>query len=322
MDEFSKVLKHYKIFQDEDNYKVICPFHNDKNSSLQITRSKKFFYCYGCGAKGTTLDLIKFFERCSYAKALEIKKSICSGCETNAESKLMTILQIEKASESFDLKKKNTQQARSFYYSLPEVNWYKCKEEEIESKRYLNKRGFKNSTLKKVGCKITYNDSYPIVFPILENDVFRGYVMRTMSKEIEQSRKYLYNSGFSRSSVLAGTYEKNAEYVLVVEGYLDCIKAMQFGIKNVVALLGWKMSARQKEKLKKVNVKNIICALDNDEAGRRGYEFLKTCNEFNVYRLRYSKGIKDFGDVTDEEFVKIKRQIKKIRREIENEQCS
>lgn len=322
MDDFSLVLKRYKIFQDENDYKIICPFHNDRNSSLQITRSKKFFYCYGCGAKGTTLDLIKLFEHCSYAKALEIKKMICSGNETNASNKTAAIFQIEKAEKDFDLKKKNTQQARSFYYSLPEVNWYKCKEEEIESKRYLNRRGFKNSTLKKIGCKITYNDSYPIVFPILENDVFRGYVMRTMSKEIEQSRKYLYNLGFSRSSVLAGTYEKNAEYVLVVEGYLDCIKAMQFGIKNVVALLGWKMSTKQKEKLQKANIKHVICALDNDEAGRKGYEYLKHCSEFNVYRLHYSKGIKDFGDVTDEEFVKIKRQIKKIRREIKNEQRS
>lgn len=311
IDEFSLVLEHYGIFKPEDNYKIVCPFHNDKNSSLQITISKKFFYCYGCGIKGTTLDLIKNFENCSYAKALEIKNKIISNVKYK-KSNITEKIIVKKE------KKKDMQSVRNYYYSLPNVNWYRCKEEEIEFKRYLNKRGFKNSFLKKIGVKITYNDSYPIIFPILENDIFRGYVMRTTTKEIEEKRKYLYNSCFSRSSVLAGHYDKNAEYVLIVEGYLDCLKAMQFGIKNVVAILGWKMSEQQKEKLKKSNIKNIICALDNDDAGRRGYEHLKTLKDFSVYHLHYSKGVKDFGDVNDEEFIKIERQIKKIRRELKN----
>ena len=39
-------------------------------------------------------------------------------------------------------------------------------------------------------------------------------------------------------------------FALVVEGYMDRLKFVQFGITNVVAILGWKMSGEQEKKLK------------------------------------------------------------------------
>jgi len=45
----------FKRFND---YIVIqCPFHNDNNPSMQVT--KDWYYCWGCGAKGNIWSLIK-----------------------------------------------------------------------------------------------------------------------------------------------------------------------------------------------------------------------------------------------------------------------
>lgn len=140
--------------------------------------------------------------------------------------------------------------------------------------------------------------------------------MRTFDPETEEKRKYMYNRGFRRQNVLVGNY-KHCNCVVCVEGYLDLIKAYQVGVKNVVAFLGWKASKTHLDKLKKAKVKTIICALDNDEAGRKGYKFLQCISNkygFTIVRLRYPKGIKDFGDVRkgSKESYCIIQQIKNI----------
>ena len=138
---------------------------------------------------------------------------------------------------------------------------------------------------------------------------FKGWVCRTMIKSIEERRKYLYNEGFSRATTLVGNYGTK-DYVFVVEGYMDRLKFVQFGEDNVVAILGWKISPQQIQKLKDKGITKIISALDNDDCGKRGTEFLK--KSFKVTRFTYLKGIKDPGEMTQESFNKMFKRTMKI----------
>ena len=133
-----------------------------------------------------------------------------------------------------------------------------------------------------------------------------------MRKDIEARRKYLYNEGFSRASTLVGDYGSE-KYVFVVEGYMDRAKFLQFGVTNVVAILGWKMSEEQERKLKEKGITDVISALDNDECGRKGTKYLKSI--FNVTRFTYLKGIKDPGDMTEDKFKKMYSRTMKIYRD-------
>lgn len=299
-DEFISVLKHFDMFEPLSSYKVICPFHGDKNPSMLINLDESNFYCFGCGVKGSTNELVKLFHPdYNDFEIVHCIKKICNNKEQGIERKIIQVKE----------KKLNMQAVRDYFFNLPKVNWYKTVD---PVKQYMIDRGFKMATLKKFDARINLTDSYKIIFPILDNGVFRGYVGRTTDKEIEQKRKYLYNTGFKRSKTLAGDYDGPA--VLVVEGFLDMLKAKQFGIQNVVAILGWKMSDKQKLKLKRRGVKGIVCGLDNDQAGEKGYQYLKTLPDFKVVRLRYPNGIKDFGDVDKVLFNNyIKRQIIKYR---------
>ena len=86
-------------------------------------------------------------------------------------------------------------EAKDFYYGLKTVDWYddEANDECIE---YMSYRGFKRSTLNKFGAKYTYKDeTYPIVFPILDNGKFKGWVSRSFDFQISKTRKYLYNKG-------------------------------------------------------------------------------------------------------------------------------
>lgn len=295
-DEFIAVLKHFDMFEPLSSYKVVCPFHGDKNPSMLINLDDAKFYCFGCGQKGSSFELVKqFYPSYSDFEVVRCIKRIAGNKEKKVEKRIIHVAE----------KKLNMPAVRDYFYNLPKVNWYKA---DKDVKSYMKKRGFRMSTLNDADARINATDSYKIVFPILDNGVFRGYVGRTMDKEIEQKRKYIYNTGFRRSKTLSGAYRGKS--VLVVEGHLDMLKARQFGVSNVVALLGWKMSDKQKSKLLHRGVETILCGLDNDQAGEKGYSYLKTLNDFNVIRLHYPEGIKDFGDVDKNVFnTAIKKQL-------------
>lgn len=300
-DDFIKVLEYYDIFQPISKYKIICPFHGDVNPSMIINLENDFFYCFGCQAHGSTHELLKYFnpDNTKFENLILLNK-IRKGVKVERQ---INIVKNEK--------KKNINAARDYYFNLKKVNWRHAETQEIEkAKSYLRKRGFNSKVLSDFDCRLNENNNYSIIFPIKDNGVFRGYVCRTTVKEVEKKRKYLYNSGFRRAKTLAGRYDNDV--VIVVEGFLDMVKACQMGLKFVVASLGWKMSEQQLIKLKRKGVKKIICALDNDECGRKGYYFLKSKKMFEVIRLHYPKGIKDFGDVNKKIYNKyLKKQIER-----------
>lgn len=318
LNQFIAALKHYDIYQEDDQYKIICPFHGDKNPSLQINKQTGFFYCYGCGLSGGAFELVKNYE--PSLSPIEIYKKLHSfvkeGKGDIGGRDVYTYTNLPYTHSFVDSKVKyreGIKLAKDFYFNLPETNWYKLPEEAIPILRYMKHRGFTTSTLKKFGAKFTYNKNYPIVFPMYDNGIFRGYVMRTDDPTVEDQRKYMYNKEFRRRITLPGDYKNST--VILVEGFLDMLKAKQYGIKYVAAVLGWKLTSEQFEKLKRCGVKTIICALDNDECGRKGYKYLKricSVNHISVKRIRYPKTMKDMGDLNEENSKLILKQIKQF----------
>ena len=50
-----QAAEHYGL-KVNHNGMVCCPFHNDRHPSLKL--NEKYFYCFGCGAKGDVIDLV------------------------------------------------------------------------------------------------------------------------------------------------------------------------------------------------------------------------------------------------------------------------
>ena len=301
--KLAKVLWYYNLIPSTRSLsqKIVCPFHKDVNPSMIVNLEDGSWFCFGCNLAGDAIKFVKLMEAKynglndlqAYKKYLQIlKSSKCSNINLDKALVKQKPLQKDLYNEAYD-----------YYYGLRKVNWKDSGEPEVISARdYMRKRGFGPRTLSKCGAKVTYNNNYGLIFPMLDNGKFKGWVCRTMIKSIEEKRKYLYNEGFSRATTLVGTYGAK-DYVFVVEGYMDRLKFVQFGEDNVVAILGWKMSSEQIEKLKKKGIKKIISALDNDECGKKGTEFLK--KHFEVTRFAYLKGVKDPGEMTQKSFDKM-----------------
>lgn len=299
--ELAKVLHFYGYLEDTEEYKKCCPFHdNDINPSMKINLKDGDFFCFGCGESG---DALKFVTLAN--KKLDELHACMLYYEILKSNKVEHIKVNYKKETRYD-NKQAINEAHDYYYGLKTEDW----KEDSWEREYMNMRGFSNKTLRLCKAKLTYNESYPIIFPMYDLNKFKGWVCRTDVKAIEKKRKYLYNEGFSRSSTLVGNY--NSEVVVLVEGYMDRLKMRQFGIKHVCAILGWKITDEQIDKLKKQGVKTIISALDNDVSGKKGTIYLKQF--FNVIQFQFPKDCKDPGDMDSKTFKIAYLKTKKLFR--------
>lgn len=307
----AKVLAYYGI---ELKEKIICPFHGDINPSMKIDLVNGTFYCFGCGLSGNAYDFVKAAEKDKCLNDLEYLLLTFKIIKSNKIEKIQYIQGnvIDKSPEYY---KESLEEAKYYYESLRTINWKKDEYKDIidHARKYMIDRGFTLNTLNNCKAKYTYNDSYEVIFPMYDNKKFKGWVCRTTKKDIEKKRKYLYNTGFHRRTTLVGDY-RGQKVVYIVEGYMDWLKARQFGIKNAVAILGWKMTQEQEIKLKEEGVQIIISALDNDEYGRKGTDHLM--RRFNkVVRFAYLKGYKDLGEMSAEQFNKMNNKtIEKVNK--------
>lgn len=309
--ELAKVLIYYGLIVEvvSSDFNIICPFHNDINPSMRICLDDGSFFCFGCEAKGNALEFVKLVN----PELNELQS--CVLLEQILNSNKIKKLNVKYKKKRRIQNKQALNEAYDYYYGLRVTDWNETKTiEEHNVLEYMKQRGFNARALNVAKCKANYNIAYPLIFPILDNGVFKGWVGRTTNKYVEKKRKYLYNDGFRKRDTLCGTYEKG-KVVFICEGFMDCLSLKTRGhVKNVVAILGWHISDEQVEKLKKQGVKTVVSALDNDKCGNKGTEYLKKF--FHVVRFDYPDNVKDTGEMSEKE---MREAIKRTRRNMKNE---
>lgn len=294
--ELAKVLIYHGLIADvvSSDFNIICPFHEDINPSMRICLTDGSFFCFGCEAKGNALDFVKKV----HPELNELQA--CVLLEQILNSKEVKTLNVKYRKKRRLQNKQALNEAHDYYYGLRSIDWNDIHtKEEHEVLQYMKQRGFNERALNIAQCRTNYNIAYPFIFPILDNGEFKGWVGRTMNKYVEKKRKYLYNDGFRKRDTLCGNYEQN-KVVFICEGFMDYLSLRTRGhLKNVVAILGWHISDEQIQKLKDKGVTTVVSALDNDNAGNKGTEYLKQF--FHVIRFAYPDGIKDAGEMSEQQ---------------------
>lgn len=311
--ELAKVLLYYGLIYSADSpeQKIVCPFHEDINPSMIVNLDTNAYFCFGCQESGDALKFVMTLE-----KKLHGLNDL-EGCRKYykiLKSKKFERLVFHRYKKVKKADKQLYAEAYDYFHGLSKVDWTSNKlDDDVKAVReYMNGRGFSNKTLNKVDARYTYNKVYPIVFPMKDNGKFRGWVCRTNDPETEKKRKYLYNEGFHRATSLVGNYD-DCEVLYLVEGYMDRLKFIQYGVNNVAAVLGWKLSAQHIEKIKQqANIKYIVSALDNDSCGKKGSAYIRSVFPDKYVRFQYLKGIKDPGEMTERQFRKMLERTKDI----------
>lgn len=277
------------------NYKGLCPFHSEKTPSFVVFPHQGSYHCFGCGANGDIFTFVMSTQNVDFVEALKQLASRAGvvlperGVGKQDESRSRLVEVNEAAAQYFHsllLRSEAAGRARSFLAergissdtaSRFQLGYSPDSWDALST--YLTKAGYANEDIEAAGLVVKRDDggSYDrfrgrLMFPIRD---LRGRLLGFGARALDNSLPKYLNSPetalFDKGAVvygidLAASAIRQADRVIVVEGYLDVLMGHQSGIQYMVASLGTSLTERQVATLKKLT-RNVVLALDPDEAG-------------------------------------------------------
>ena len=291
------VISDYVTLEKKGNdYKGLCPFHNDSNPSLSVSPSKKVFKCFSCNTAGNVIQFIQKIKNISFVEAMK-----------ELAQKYNIDISI----------KENPMAARNRkYYKIMEdatkaYEFYLTQTKEGEKAlEYLKKRNINEDVIKRfriglsshttdliVKTQIEENKVLPLdlqeVKLVMMNnnksyyDLFRGRIMfplKDLSGNIvgfsgriydtESNAKYLNSPEsviFNKGNMLFNYSDavneiKKNDHVIVFEGFMDVIAAYKAGVYNTLATMGTALTEDQIKIILKLT-NNVTLCYDGDNPG-------------------------------------------------------
>ncbi len=280
------------------NHMGLCPFHAEKSPSFTVSEEKGIFHCFGCHAGGSVFHFLMQYDHLTFPESVEqVAKRYGIAIDLGARSG-----NSQELGEREALYRVNEQAAANYQkilFAHPEgrraLEYLKARgvDEAMARKYMLGYAPQGGSGLLSLAKKenIPVNDAlrlglvgqrgpqqfyekffarvmFPIVNPAGKVVGFGGRVLdQGMPKYLNSSETPLFHKG----STLYGLHQakdgiRQADRVVVVEGYLDVIALAQFGVAYSVATLGTALTPEHVRALSRYT-KNIIALFDGDDAG-------------------------------------------------------
>jgi hypothetical protein len=260
-----QVLEHFHIPVELDGQEanMRCPFHEESTPSCGINIVTGLWHCFGCGLGGRLED---FVARLTAFNSFQVMTLLYRLRKQMPDAGLLGGIDPVTVYKTI----KGPKEVVEAWKSFRAVNWQTLPYNHTVAQYLIGERGFSRKFLEAFGIRLTDDAEYPVVFPIMQGDTMVGYVKRRIGPG---KKKYLYNEGFPGQTAMA--YHKfDNSTLLVVEGFLDYMKASQFGVKHCAGILGWRIKEAQVRFLLDQGVSEVICGLDNTVTGRQGEEIL------------------------------------------------
>ena len=299
------VISNYlPLTQRGKNYFGVCPFHDDHSPSMSVSKEKQIYTCFSCGATGNVFTFVSEYERINFYEAVKLlgnKIGYNLGNVTATDNKK------DKSLEIYDLACKYYQNNLNSVLGKNAID-------------YLDKRSINKDVIKKfkIGLSMSkqsltdylLNKKIPlkdlvalgisndngsdifvnrIMFPLydLQGNVvaFSGriYNIKDPSKYINSKESAIFKKG----NLLYNYHQakellKKSESIIVMEGFMDVIRAATIGINNCVATMGTAFTKQHANLLRKMT-DNIILCFDGDGAGEEATEnAIKILKEINI----------------------------------------
>lgn len=287
------------------NFVCRCPWHDDRSPSLTINAERQSWKCWVCNIGGDVFSFVMQQEKVDFREALRILAEKANIPLTNQTSTPVVPGSVNDKKTLYDamawasqmfqdcLKSDIAEPARKYLaergissdsiarfnigFSPNEWTWL------LERARFTQ---FSPEILEACGVLVRGANSGKlfdffrgrVIFPI--HDLQKRTVAfgaRVLPEFAEQLRGKYINTAetrlFTKSEHLYAIDEareatKETKNITVVEGYTDVVMAHQFGVRDVVAVLGTALGPRHIQNLKRF-ADSITLVLDGDEAGKR-----------------------------------------------------
>lgn len=290
------VGEHVPLTRAGRNLKGLCPFHKEKTPSFVVAPERGNFHCFGCGAGG---DIFRFYMLINKVEFPDALRALAA--RTGVELDPTAARRKAEEQRGFEVLAAVTlyfQQALAGSAGAAAREYLAGRglsRDTIERfalgylpdwgegmRRELPARGVSEQELVDAGVLLPSETGrepfcafhHRIIFPIRDPQGricgFGGRIMGEGQPKYLNSRQ---SALFDKSAVLY-TVDRAAEAIrasgqaVIVEGYMDALRAHQEGFGNVVASLGTAITARQLTTLARLT-STVVLALDGDPAGAR-----------------------------------------------------
>ena len=269
------------------NYFGVCPFHDDHSPSMSVSPEKQIYTCFSCGATGNVFTFVSEYEHISFIEAVKLLGNKLGYNLTIHEK-------IDTKSEDYKI----YEIASKFYQNNLSSSLGK------KAIEYLLNRGIDRDTIKKFGIGLSLSKSTLTDLLInngikldklielglsntMSNDLFLNRIMFPLYDlsgnvvafsgriyNMKDSSKYINTKEttiFKKGNLLynyhnAREHLKKNDYVIIMEGFMDVIRASIVGINNCVATMGTAFTKEQANIIRKMT-DNVILCFDGDKAG-------------------------------------------------------
>ena len=331
-----------------NDFKGLCPFHDEKTPSFSVNENKSVYKCFGCGVSGTSVfNFVMQQEKLTYPESIEFLAKR-AGIELeydktfNSELKNLTseILEIHKiASDLFMDNIKKNDSAKNYLFQRGfddnvltkfqiglSINSYDQLLKVIQNKKKFSSKSMLNSGL-FINASRGYIDKFRnrIMFPIHNHN---GEIVAFTGRTRDSNNKAKYINSpetriFKKGNLFYGLWSTNQsilreKYVVIVEGQTDFLKLFQKGMTNIIATSGTAFTDNQAKLIyRKTNKAYIL--YDGDLAGmaaatKAGYMLMKYNVDTKIVEIPKSSD----GKAMDPDEWSSRDSIERIRSKIIN----
>lgn len=299
------VSKYVPLTKKGKNYFGVCPFHDDHSPSMSVSEEKQIYTCFSCGATGNVFTFVSDYEHISFIEAVillgnRLGYNLDSNVNYNSKEDSTDYNIYEFAVKYYQ----NNLHSSLGKNAIKYLNDRKIDRDTIKTFGIglsLSKNGLTDILLSKkysldklvdLGLSTNMgNDLFlnRIMFPLYD---LNGRVVAFSGRiyNIHDSSKYVNTKEtkiFKKGNLLynyhrAREHLKKNEYVIIMEGFMDVIRASSVGINNCVATMGTAFTKNQANVVRKMS-DNIILCFDGDKAGEDAtIGAIKVLEEFRV----------------------------------------
>ncbi len=322
------------------NYFGLCPFHDDHSPSMSVSPEKGIFNCFVCGAKGNAISFVMDYEKVNYVEALKVLADKCGiSLNVNTYKKKDNYDELYKIYDTTckfyqnNLNTSSGKEAREYLKNrgisediIKEFNIGLALSFDKSVTKLLIKKGYKENTLVDIGISNKTDYGYQdlflnrVMFPLwnIEGKIvgYSGRIYNTTdsAKYINTKETVIFKKGLNLYNYHRAKNEvRLANQVIIMEGFMDVIRAYSVGIKNVIATMGTALTKEQASLIKKLS-NNVILCFDGDAAGNKatsacGNELIKIGINPKVVRLE--------SNLDPDEYI-IKYGVKKFKDKLNN----
>lgn len=276
----------------------LCPFHNEKTPSFNVSPTKNIYKCFGCGKVGNSVQFLMDHEGMTFPDAIrhlakkysiEIEETFSKNYDPNTQLEKDSLYIInEFAKDSFIDNLLDSDEGKRIGLSYFKERGFRentIKKFElgfaVKQRDHLTKlaieKGYNIESLKKLGLTSQYDQDFfrdRVMFPIhnLSGKVI-AFGGRTLSSD-KKIPKYINSPEteiYVKSNSLYGIFQaktaiRKADECILVEGYTDVISLSQAGVEHVIASSGTSLTEGQIRLVKRYTP-NMTILYDGDAAG-------------------------------------------------------